>query len=162
MKKLVLLGHIRIKASGTVNLFDGHEDTDTSQDLSDQSLTDTAALYIKIRPGVKSFDLAMIKIGYVEGATTNDLANVHLLEGGHATDQYQQEKILWSSGALAETPPSSGPGHIFRLNPLIPVLLDTKGQLVFLTEWSTAVMSATTAEFFYIKVYGYVSSGSPT
>lgn len=162
MKTIELLGGIYITiATGVVALFDIVEELTTAQSLISQAMPGTTAtLFMNIRPKTKHFTLHEIKIGYVDGANVNDLAQVTLLRGPDAGDEQQQRKIIWQSGPLAETPLTAA-GHHIILDPPRKVNLDEKGKLYFATEWSTAVISCGAAgEYIYIEIWGEVASGS--
>jgi len=161
MKTLELLGGVYIPiASGLTKLYEIHELINTGQLLISQAMPATlATLFMKIRPRAKSFTLHEIKIGYVDGANINDLAQVTLLRGPVAGDEQQQRKIIWQSGALAETPLTAA-GHHFILDPPRKVNLDEQGKLYFATTWTTTVISCGAAgEYFYLEIWGEVAVG---
>ncbi len=160
--KMIVLGGLRIAGSGVVNLLDIYDTalTDTTQDLSSQAFNATASLFIPLHPAIITFELYQVEIGYVDGANTNDLANVHLFAGTSATDNIQQEKWIWSSGAVVETPGDAS-ANMYLLNPSRTINLDTAGKLYFITTWSTAVISSgSAAEWLFIKVYGREGSSA--
>lgn len=159
---------MRILASGGINLFDMlqgviNAGVDSGQNLEDQDITDLATKFFILHPNIKNFDLAVIKVGYVDGASTNHFTELILLEGPHATDQIQQSKYIWSSkeeaSPIIETPVASGSEHLYILNPPRPVALDVAGRLYFITTWGT-IIAAGAAEWLNMQIYGYINTGS--
>jgi len=149
----MVIGGVYIPFSGGKNLYDYITETDTGQDLADQAYAATPTLYIPIHPPVQSFMLTGYRYGYVDGAATNDLANVYLLEDAEADDDALQRHAILATGSLTETPVSAL-GTYVEIDTPIPVYLRTAGKLYFQTDWTTGVIDCSGTEHFFFIVYG--------
>lgn len=137
-------------ATGATDLWDLIGLADTTQDLVDQVITDTATLYITLNHAVKDFALTSVTVGYVDTANANDWANLYLLEGAAAADSVQAIKTRYISGAISEGPLTQSTVGLHR-----PMHLDTAGRVWFITDWTTAVISCGAAtEYLYIRIDG--------
>jgi len=153
-KNELVIGGIYIPFTGTTNLYDFITGTDTGQDLIDQAYAATPTLYIEMHPKVKCFKIIGYRYGYVDGATVNDIASVHLFEGAEAADDTNQRKAIpIAITSLIETPVSAQ-GTYVEIDTPIPVRLDDAGILYFIMNWTTAVISCGAAEHLFFVIYG--------
>lgn len=150
----LVIGGVYIPFSGGKSLYDIVDETDTAQDLSDQAYQATPTLYINMHPPVKAFKITGYRIGYVDSANANDLANLYLFEDASAdNDENQRQAIPIDISSIAETP-VTGLLTWVEIDTPIPVKLASAGKLYFMTNWTTAVIDCGAAEHFVFIVYG--------
>lgn len=138
-------------ATGGKDLLDLLTGVDTTLDLVDQAITDTATLYMTLTPTCKSFFLTDVTMWYVDDNAVNDLAEMYLLEGPDDDDGMQDQKARWrDTDGINE-------GITTPVSDLhISFYLDTPGRLYFLQNWTTAVQDNDHADDrWYLRIDGY-------